>query len=218
MDNFEPQNFSERVKLIKDKTGTQKLSELTGISTVQLNRYAKGTSQPMIEPLVAIAEASGVSIQWLATGIGGMQAGSPTVDMSRSVSINFYPDIQPSAGCGNDVVSERSVPVVFDADYLKTEVQVNPKNCVMFSAQGDSMAPSISSGDLLIVDQSVTRGDSIFVLRLSNDIMVKRLQFLPTGHIKVISDSDAYDDYMIDLQQNPELQVIGRVVWHGGRC
>ena len=48
--------------------GKKRLSEKTGVSEAQLYRYIGGTSKPTVEPLVKIAQASGVGIEWLATG------------------------------------------------------------------------------------------------------------------------------------------------------
>ena len=48
--------------------GKKKLADMAGVSESQLHRYIAGTSQPTISPLVAIALAAGVRLEWLATG------------------------------------------------------------------------------------------------------------------------------------------------------
>lgn len=53
---------------------------------------------------------------------------------------------------------------------------------VMF-VEGDSMAPTFTSGDLLEVDRRVNdvRGDAIYVFTIDNQIYVKALQMVPDG-------------------------------------
>lgn len=48
--------------------GKKKLSELIDISEAHLYRYISGKSQPTVGPLLAIARAANVSIDWLVTG------------------------------------------------------------------------------------------------------------------------------------------------------
>jgi transcriptional regulator with XRE-family HTH domain len=48
----------------------KKMSDAAGVSLSQLGRYISGESQPTIEPLVRMAEAAGVNLDWLATGRG----------------------------------------------------------------------------------------------------------------------------------------------------
>ncbi|BES69699.1 XRE family transcriptional regulator [Marinobacter nanhaiticus D15-8W] len=212
------ENFGERLKQIEFELGGRKvLIDRTGISQSQLSRYARNEGQPTIGNVIAIANAGGYSLKWLATGKGPKKEGNEQVP-EGTVVIHFYRSNQSSSGAERSTTGEKSVPILFDIDYLRDEVHVEPQACALFRARGDSMAPTIKSGDLLIIDQSVRRGDDIFVLRLNDETMLKRLQFLPTGEVKVISDSEAYDNYTLGKEQLADLQVIGRVAWHGGRC
>lgn len=46
------------------------ISDKAGVSLSQLSRYMTEESQPTIEPMARIAEASGVNLEWLITGRG----------------------------------------------------------------------------------------------------------------------------------------------------
>ncbi|MEG3640611.1 helix-turn-helix domain-containing protein [Magnetococcus sp. PR-3] len=48
--------------------GKKKLSEIIEISEAHLYRYISGKSQPTVGPLLAIAKAANVSMDWLVTG------------------------------------------------------------------------------------------------------------------------------------------------------
>src|SRR3546814_16226882 len=84
---------------------------------------------------------------------------------------------------------------------------------------GDSMFPTLSDGDEILVDASDAAGrlrDGIYVLRVDGAIMVKRLAVNPAGHdFTVTSDNPAYPP-RTGLALNA-VPVIGRGVWMGRR-
>ena len=82
---------------------------------------------------------------------------------------------------------------------------------------GDSMYPTIIGGcDKILVDTSKTDiyDGKIYVIRLDNSILAKRLQKLPAGVLKIISDNPTYESYNIDLKdESLNFQIIGRILW-----
>lgn len=85
-------------------------------------------------------------------------------------------------------------------------------------AEGDSMEPTISGGSLLLVDFS--RKDiidgKIYCVRLNNQLMAKRLQFLPPNKVAVISDNPKYKTFEVDFSKELDFDfaIIGEVRWH----
>ncbi|MGH6729751.1 MAG: S24 family peptidase, partial [Sphingomicrobium sp.] len=84
---------------------------------------------------------------------------------------------------------------------------------------GDSMAPTLNAGDDLLVDlgdcQERLR-DGIYVLRIDDSVVVKRLAINPMGQrMTVQSDNPAYSDWP-DCGLD-EIHCIGRVIWSGRR-
>ena len=79
------------------------------------------------------------------------------------------------------------------------------------------MAPTLNAGDDILVD----RGDSgdglrdgIYVLRVDDALLVKRLAIHPVGRrVTVQSDNPAYPDWP-DCGLD-EIDCIGRVIWAG---
>lgn len=63
--------IGERISIVAEVVGGKKtLADMAGISESQLHRYIAGASQPTLAPLIAIADAGGVSFDWLARGRG----------------------------------------------------------------------------------------------------------------------------------------------------
>ena len=84
------------------------------------------------------------------------------------------------------------------------------------AVEGDSMEPTLRDGDEILVDCAPRPPrDGIHVVRVDGALLVKRLAFGRPGLIVLISDNrPAYDP--VELAP-AEVEIIGRVVWKGGR-
>ncbi len=86
----------------------------------------------------------------------------------------------------------------------------------MIRVAGDSMEPTLSNADLVLVDRSVQRigRDGLYIIAVEEDLLVKRCQIdLETRAVIVISDNPAYET--IRVTDRDRLDVLGRVVWLG---
>ncbi len=76
----------------------------------------------------------------------------------------------------------------------------------------------LNDGDNILVNHAATTPrDGLFVLRINNDLMVKRVQSLP-GKLLITSANPAYTPFEIDLaknKDNEEAAIVGRVEWFG---
>ena len=79
------------------------------------------------------------------------------------------------------------------------------------------MAPTLNDGDDILIDRrdaGEPLRDGIYVLRVDERLLVKRLAVHPMGrHVTVQSDNPAYPDWPdcgID-----DVHCIGRVIWAG---
>ena len=76
--------------------------------------------------------------------------------------------------------------------------------------QGDSMEPTLYSGDIIICDLGGYDGtDGIYTIIYKGNGFVKRLQRTSDG-VKIISDNRHYDP-MFESSQSEDLKVIGKV-------
>ena len=80
--------------------------------------------------------------------------------------------------------------------------------------EGDSMEPLLRSGDEIFVDRNKRSGEGVHVVRIGDALHVKQVQASAPGRIALISANDAYAP--IELSRD-EVEVVGRVVWKGGR-
>lgn len=127
-------------------------------------------------------------------------------------------EVGASAGPGALGAEDRvRTRLAFQSGWLRELVGGNPTGLSMIAVEGDSMAPTLSNGDEILVDRSdaVERlRDGIYVLRIDDALIVKRLAVNPSGRrFTIRSDNPNYPDW---VDCNPEnVAVIGRVVWAG---
>lgn len=81
------------------------------------------------------------------------------------------------------------------------------------------MAPTLDDGDDILVDGGDAASrlrDGIYVLRMEDVLMVKRVARVPgQGRIAVISDNPHYRNW--DDLPMTAVQLVGRVIWTGRR-
>lgn len=120
-----------------------------------------------------------------------------------------------SAGPGTLVVEERPIGAFgFSTDWLR-EQGLDPAMLSAIRVAGDSMEPTLRDGDEILVDRAPRPlGSGVHVVRVENELLVKRLDTGRPGTIVLISDNAIYPP--VELAAG-EVQVIGRVVWKGGR-
>jgi phage repressor protein C with HTH and peptisase S24 domain len=129
-------------------------------------------------------------------------------------------NVEASAGHGASVDRELAlVPMSFDRRWLRELVGSDLDQLSIIRLRGDSMSPTLLDGDDILVnraDGAERLRDGIYVLRLDDVLMVKRLAINPMSRrVTVSSDNPAYPSWP-DCQ--PQLiSVIGRVAWGGRR-
>ena len=97
------------------------------------------------------------------------------------------------------------------------DLKVDPLRLALLTVEGDSMEPTIRHEDLILVDleQNRIQRDSIYVLRIDNALMAKRIQRGHDGSLHVISDNKAYKEFTLVKNELDSLEILGRVVWFG---
>jgi phage repressor protein C with HTH and peptisase S24 domain len=175
-----------------------------------------------------------VNPSWLESGQGNMYtAGESVAEQSPS-----YGELGPAGGgqgapSGNEEF--RYVPLVrarpsggggsletdgavegyyaFRRDWLRRKGK--PDTMRLMRVTGDSMIPTLHDEDVVLVDESqrdILEG-KIFVIRIDDDIVVKRVGKKP-GQLVLISDNrDLYPALEVAANEQSNVEVVGRVIW-----
>jgi phage repressor protein C with HTH and peptisase S24 domain len=138
-------------------------------------------------------------------------------DPDALVSIQRHP-VRASAGPGAIVNEGLGKPYFgFDERWLKALTATPAASLSIVRVEGDSMSPTLNDGDDILVDLGDCGDrlrDGIYVLRVDEALVVKRLALNPMGRrVTVQSDNPAYPDWP-DCGLD-EINCIGRVIWSG---
>lgn len=229
--------FADRLKVAIKGESLHAFSKRCGVGDSTLRKYLTGAT-PGLENLVAIAEAADVTLDWLATGRGEMrasssqwqnsgqqsqsQASTSEIDEEGAIQSEFMHvqrlDVSASAGFGALSADERVISLLPLPTAFLRRLGINPASANFIDARGDSMEPTISDGDLLLVDTSRTEitENGIYVVVVGNSLLVKRVQILSTGGLRLVSDNPAYEPEVVQPDAVVYLKIAGRVMWHGG--
>lgn len=221
-------NIHERVRKIRQEhsLSIQELSKKIGIPDRTISNYERGERKPSVEYLSLLAENLDANPEWLILGTGEIFLSKEKTASQEKLpdgltpsDFTFIPmiDLQAAAGSGVIIDTESTKDfIAFTKDWLFKNVKAPLNELVMFLTKGDSMEPTIRDGDMLLVDKSdtVLKSEGIYVIRMDDSLIVKRVQRLPDKKAEIISDNSLYKPFIIDLTDE-SIGVIGKVVWFG---
>lgn len=152
--------------------------------------------------------------------LGAPERVSQLVAANSNVSNVPEYQVHVSAGGGALVAEEnkrRDWP--FATDYLKSELGLERSKLAIVEVRGDSMEPTLSSGDRVLVNMSDRQVSQpgIFIVFDGDGTVVKRVEKIPgtkPPRIVLISDNPLHGRYELD---SDVVQIVGRVVWRAGR-
>lgn len=129
-------------------------------------------------------------------------------------------NVEASAGGGAVVSTEYQVDSLsFPEGYLRRITQSNPRDLAVISVKGDSMTPTLDDDDVVMLDVSKRdlSYDGLFVIRDNGDaLLVKRIgRATRSGFVSLISDNNKH--YPTVERAWDDIEVIGKVIWKGGK-
>ena len=150
-------------------------------------------------------------------GINELELGGPPAPPAPASTIPVPRlELGASAGAGAHTgVEQRSGQIGFERTWLR-KLAASPDALSIIQVAGDSMAPTLGDGDDILVDRGDAADrlrDGIYVIRMDDALMVKRLAVRPGQQLSVLSDNPAYPGWP-DVEPDA-VSIIGRVVWAG---
>jgi len=151
-------------------------------------------------------------------GVDEQVLGGPPAPMRDGLIEIRVLNVDASAGFGAIAESETAhTRFGFDERWLGRLTRAKSASLSIIHVLGDSMEPTLSDGDEVLVDasdQGSRLRDGIYVLRADDALVVKRVTLKPGGrNITISSDNSAYPSW--DDVDRSEIQVVGRVIWFG---
>ena len=178
-------------------------------------------------------EVEHVSSEEIAAGLPGGEHrehnGASSLENYKGDVPGAVPEVDARAGAGSGQVGDHEIVTlqrgetyvghrvisdwVFPSAFLRHELHVQPGGIMVLEVVGDSMSPTLETGDRVIVDTSHSRPtpDGIYVIEEGDGPMVKRLQLVrrsEPAEVRIISDNSHHETYTLRLD---DIRIIGRV-------
>lgn len=205
------------------------LAKTLKLTRSSISQWELGDTEPSKENLLKIADALQVDFEWLATGRGsgpGSEGVSPGEQDTRPATGRGIRELDTRAGMGGGGALESEVrhdgthadPLkpdewFFPSAFMRDVLRAPAARLLVLEVQGDSMLPTIHSGERVIIDtgHATPSPDGVYALRDRFDmIVVKRLQVRRNEpKIRIISDNPAHQVEEVGID---EVAVVGRVV------
>lgn len=223
------------IQTIKDNRDLDKgindvdLAKILGTDKNTLARYRQMKGLPQGKVLERLVSHYNFSPQWLFKGQGEPFPGAmnkypevcgPALDKPQIESeyqdgeYVLIPQINGkiSAGSGLSPDNTADFKVAFRREWIKRKG--DPDKMSLIKVEGDSMDPTILSGDLVLVDHNrnyVAPQGGIYALSINHEIMIKRIHPLHSeGKLRIISDNKQYEP--IDVEDE-KVKINGKVMW-----
>lgn len=204
----------------------------------QLRRECGWTAKQLADKIVEVARSQGDDISLTQQAISFFENGNAKslprwtrylelvftaekVDQREEMLADIRGDVVDvpmldlAYGMGGTYLDDSEIEVrtePFPLAFIRRYTKASPDKLVFAEGVGDSMAPTITSNDLLLIDrsqESLMMGDQIWACAFGGVGMIKRLRPRPDGSVAILSDNPNVPD---DRAVDEELFLIGRVV------
>jgi transcriptional regulator with XRE-family HTH domain len=212
----------------------------SGISKQQLSRLENGLIRLRLDHLKPFAPHLGYSPEQILLwgrfpGTGGAHVESsdvlreePSHDEPFGPAVGQVPELDTRAGLGGGGLPAREMRKegrhadalkaegwLFPTSFVRDQLHSSPARLLVLDTNGDSMAPTIMSGERVIIDtgHKTPTPDGLYAIRDTFEcIVVKRLQVLRSARptrVKIISDNANHPSEEAPLA---DLEIVGKVL------
>jgi len=233
------EELKDRVKYLRIalKIGSQeKLAEILNVNGARVKSIETGRVKDLTaQEANILVKNFNLDIDWLLTGNGEMFLHKQKETLSKPheqkeqvasslVNIPYFEDTYAAAGVGGYSYDDKPTVMAFDSTFLKSTLGISEfKNLHIITAVGDSMTPTITSGELLFInpfenENNTIKDKGVYVLSTPNGLLVKRIKIYPIKKMwTLISDNPKDDDIELMEDEIDSCRVVGRVVGHFDR-
>ena len=217
-------SLGERLREERERLGMSQtqFGDLAQVTKKSQMLYEGDQRSPKADYLTAIA-SQGVDVQYVLTGNRSVPEsrplGLPVTEPGPDLSPVLMYDIEAAAGAGRSFEGEPVKTTLYFSSSELAEQGLDPAQVVGVKVRGDSMLGTLDDGDWVLVDRSNRdpKQEGVFLLLVSGERRIKRVQRLAGGALFLISDNEHYQPEMIKPQDMHYVENLGRCEIRIGR-
>jgi phage repressor protein C with HTH and peptisase S24 domain len=195
----------------------QEAADIADVTPEHLASYIRGSAKPPFELLNRLASAKGVSLDWLATGEGSQYIEADAPD--GFVAIVVQPETEARLADADDADVDAPGDFLFRREWLSSLTRTPDEHLRIVINRGNANEPVIRDGDQLLVDTQDRRiaDDALYVFVSDGRYLARFVEKLATGNVALKSRNPDFRVQTLSPEDVAKLQVLGRVLWHGGK-
>ncbi len=206
-------DFASRLKAIRKKLKLTQQGLADSLSEKQTKIKDIETSKQRVSPEFAykVEKLYNIDFKWLLTGEGDMFRGKMDEDY---IEIPVFCEVECSTDPCCYIDNKHPTDYINMSKTLLKQINANITTSHIIKVRGDSMEPVILDRDKVLADSSKKQllNNKIYIIRVEDTLMVKRLQKLPKGIINVISENKKYNSYTLKPDED-NYEVCAQVLW-----
>jgi len=209
--NFDSRWF--RDKLIDSRKSQRQMADALGIDKATAHNIVNGKRPIKLEEVGAIAAFFHVTANEVLThaGVSGIKRGACLENEDKRIA---EVDVRGLDLSNDDIINADESGWSSSAPYFAVCVEYDPSTARVIVIQGDSMEPTLRSGDRVLIDSTdvVPSPPGVFSVWDGVGISIKRLSVSLRDRmiVEVNCDNPLLPNHTIELA---ELRILGRVVW-----
>lgn len=196
-----------RLKHLRTQVFKKTQSEIADMLGITLSRFRNLeigiTKNIPIEDVTRFEVALKVNPWWLISGRGKMMLGDTTDYFTNTIVFNEDFRVQR-------IDEENSWITIGKALLSSHHTNLEERNIRAFRLVGDSMHPTLASGDYVLLNTRFERNNNgLYVIKLGKDLQLVRLTYFQNKTVTISFDNVAYKEQIITEKQR--LIIVGAV-------
>ena len=180
--------LQERIAEVMKHSGlsVKQMADVCGVLPSAVSQWKDGPTKSIkTAPAARLAERTGFSALWIATGEGGKWRVAPSaapIDLEGNPDYPAIRRVRLKLSAGIDGFSietnvEDGTPIVFKREWFAAR-GYKSESLIAIDVHGASMEPGIYDGDTVVINtaQQEPRDGRVFAINYEGELVIKRLQ------------------------------------------
>lgn len=199
----------------------EEMAEFTGASTSSVYRYEAGTRTADIWYVLDLAAKTGTSLSWLLS--------EETLSQTDNLNEKTEPyRVQPSTqdnspvripAFGTTSGPDQPEPVVcLSQRWVYSHFSCNVTDLSVTTVSAEWACSMFKLQDLLLINHADSQpGHGIYMLRINDIPVIKRIQHIPGNKLEICNLDEPYSPFIVKRTglSAAGVKVIGRIIWTG---